>query len=94
MLGVRLDPDEERRLNKVARETGRTKSGLAREWIRDRLEREEIDQKVARAAELDAQEHTAPTKRAPNDATGAWLRWLDEEDGGYDWGPAGPPVEQ
>lgn len=38
MLGVRLDEDLERRLENLARETGRSKSYYAREAIRQYLE--------------------------------------------------------
>lgn len=92
MLGVRLNPDEENRLSRFARETGRPKSTLVREWIIDRLDREEIDRKIADAAALDARERGKPNRRTAGEGTSAWLRWLDEEDGGYDWGPDGPPA--
>ncbi|MGH9453596.1 MAG: type II toxin-antitoxin system RelB family antitoxin [Terriglobia bacterium] len=38
MLGVRLDPEVEAKLEKLARETGRSKSYYAREAIRQFLE--------------------------------------------------------
>jgi len=38
MLGIRLDPQLEKRLEKLARKTGRTKSHYAREAIRQYLE--------------------------------------------------------
>jgi len=38
MLAVRLDPDLEARLDAVARRTGRSKSYLAREALRERIE--------------------------------------------------------
>lgn len=38
MLGVRLDPETEARLERLARETGRPKSYYAREAIRSYLE--------------------------------------------------------
>ena len=91
MLGVRLNADEEKRLRRFARETGRPKSTLVREWIMDRLDREEIDRKIADATAFDARERQNTSERAAGDATSAWLRWLDDEDGGYDWGPGGPP---
>jgi predicted DNA-binding protein len=55
MLGIRLDAESETRLARHARETGRQKSALAREWILERLERESIDAKIARAAKILAQ---------------------------------------
>jgi len=91
MLGIRLSAEAEARLSRYARETGRPKSVLARDWILERLEREDIDDKIRNAAALDAQEREQIIEHAANDATSAWLRWLDAEDGGYDWGPDGPP---
>ncbi|HTD43540.1 MAG TPA: TraY domain-containing protein [Bryobacteraceae bacterium] len=38
MLSIRLDPDIERRLNELARRTGRTKSYYARELIESNIE--------------------------------------------------------
>jgi RHH-type rel operon transcriptional repressor/antitoxin RelB len=38
MLSIRLDPDIERRLNELARLTGRTKSYYARELIEGNIE--------------------------------------------------------
>ena len=38
MLAVRLDPDLEARLNAVARQTGKSKSFLAREALIERIE--------------------------------------------------------
>lgn len=38
MLSLRLDPDVERRLDELARRTGRTKSFYARELIEENLE--------------------------------------------------------
>lgn len=92
MLGVRLNADDEKRLSRFAQESGRPKSTLVREWIMDRLDREEIDRKIANATALDARERRMVVERAADDATSAWLRWLDAEDGGYDWGPDGPPA--
>ena len=38
MLGIRLEPDLEKKLNSLAKETGRSKSYYAREAIRQYLE--------------------------------------------------------
>ena len=92
MLGIRLSSEAETQLERYAREVGRPKSVLARDWLLERLERESINERIRRAASLDAAERAAIVERAADDATGAWLRWLDAEDGGYDWGPEGPPV--
>ena len=92
MLGVRLNADDEKRLSRFAQESGRPKSALVRDWIMDRLDREEIDRKIANATALDARERRMAVERAADDATSAWLRWLDAEDGGYDWGPDGAPA--
>ncbi len=91
MLGIRLPADAEKRLERHARTVGRGKSVVAREWILDRLEREEWDQKIRNAAALDAAEREKVVEWAADEATATWLRWLDAEDGGYDWGPNGPP---
>ncbi len=91
MLGIRLPADKEEELARYARSLGRGKSVIAREWIMERLERESIDAKMARAARFIA-EHEDPErlKRAER-ASADWLRRLDELDGGYDWGSDGVP---
>lgn len=91
MLGIRLSPKDEERLERHALQSGRGKSVIAREWIVDRLEREEMDRKIRDAAYLHAAEREEIVEQAHNEATSAWLRALDAEDGGYDWGPDGPP---
>ena len=91
MLGIRLSADEEDRLARHAREAGRPKSAVARNWIIERLEREEIDELIRNAATLHASERERVIHVAAADATAAHLRLLDAEDGGYDWGPDGPP---
>jgi RHH-type transcriptional regulator, rel operon repressor / antitoxin RelB len=53
MLGVRLDPELEERLDMLARSTGRTKSYYAREAIREYVEDRE-DYELAVAASRDA----------------------------------------
>jgi hypothetical protein len=64
---------------------------IARDWIVERLDREDVDGLIRRASELDAEKRRALAEQAQLDATDAWLRALDAEDGGYDWGPDGPP---
>ncbi len=56
------------------------------------MSREAIDHKICNAASLDADERRRVIDIAGNDATDAWMRYLDAEDGGYDWGPDGPPL--
>ena len=92
MLGIRFTPADEQELGRLAREAGRPKSVLAREWIKDRMSREAINQKIRIAASFDADERQRVIDIAGNDATDAWMRHLDAEDGGYDWGPDGPPL--
>lgn len=94
MLGIRLSEEAERRLARHARDAGRPKSVLARDWILDRLEREEVDEQIRRAAKLHAECATLADRRAATDASDAFSRWLDAEDGGYDWGSEGPPPVQ
>lgn len=91
MLGIRLSADEEERLASYARQRGRPKSAVAREWIVERLERDEVDERIRVAAALHAQDQTPESRQAALDASNAFIRWLDAVDGGYDWGPQGPP---
>ena len=56
MLGVRLEPDLEKRLDALARKTGRTKSYYAREAIREYVEDRE-DYELAVAASRNAVPH-------------------------------------
>ena len=90
MLGIRLSADAEARLERHARETGRPKSMIARDWIVERLDREEADGRIRDAAAL----HAGSRESAANDRDDAILGWLDAEDGGYDWGPNGPPFSR
>ena len=92
MLGVRLKPDEEERLARHARDLGRPKSAIVREWIVERLEREDVDELIRDAAKLHAADRERAIRGAAMAASAAHLRLLDEEDGGYDWGPDGPPT--
>lgn len=92
MLGIRFSPEDELELGRLAREAGRPKSVLARDWIKDRMSREAINQKIRNAASLDADERKRVIEIAGGDATDAWMRYLDAEDGGYNWGPSGPPA--
>lgn len=91
MLGIRLSEEAERRLARHAREAGRPKSVIARDWIMDRLDRDEVDEQIRRATQLHAEHLTVPEQRAAVAASDAFSRWLDAEDGGYDWGADGPP---
>jgi predicted DNA-binding protein len=91
VLGVRLSLEEEERLARFAREIGRPKSALARDWILQALDRESIDRKIARAAALHAAQSEESERKSWDDLSIAWIRALDAEDGGYNWGPEGPP---
>ncbi len=91
MLGIRLNREIEQRLDRYARDIGRAKSVVVRDWIVERLERESVDETMRRA--------TASLRDADKDrseyataASAAWLEALDAEDGSYDWGPDGPPA--
>lgn len=90
MLGIRLSADEEDRLARHAREVGSPKSALAREWILDRLDRDSADALVARAAAVIAAHER--THERSDSGFDEWLAALNAEDGGYDWGPEGPPA--
>ena len=91
MLGIRLNPDAERRLQRHANDAGRPKSVIARDWIMERLEREEVDDLIRNAARLHAEDRNPSAISYAAEASDAFSRWLDAEDGGYDWGPNGPP---
>ena len=92
MLGVRLKPDEEAQLDRHAKAVGRSKSVLVREWIRERLERDSIDAQMRRAAKIISEHEQLQDRSAAKAATATYLRMLDDLDGGYDWGPEGPPT--
>ncbi len=92
MLGVRLKPDEERALERHARAIGKPKSVIVREWIKERLERDSVDARIARAAQIIAASSTKEDRDRAVRETDEFLRMLDREDGGFDWGPKGPPA--
>ena len=91
MLGIRLTAEDDARLARYARERGRPKSALAREWIVQRLRSDDIDEQVRAAAEFNARHETPAARQAALAASDAFSRYLDTLDGGYDWGPEGPP---
>lgn len=92
MLGIRLPREAEERLGRHARELGRPKSVIARDWILERLERDDIDEMMRKAAEHLAMHETKADRDRTIAMSGAFSRFLDELDGGYDWGPEGPPA--
>lgn len=92
MLGIRLSDAEETMLTRYARDVGRPKSAIARDWIRERLERESVDEEMRQAAAILTTATTEEELDWLDAATTDLLRTLDEEDGGYDWGAAGPPA--
>ena len=65
MLGIRLEPELARRLDWLARATGRPKSDLAREAIRRYL-----DDNVEEARRQSLLASRAPTAELPSDDTG------------------------
>lgn len=91
MLGIRLSSEDDARLARFARERGQPKSALAREWIVQRLYNGDIDEQVRAAAAFNARHETGEARRAALAASDAFGRYLDSLDGGYDWGPDGPP---
>ncbi|MFC3581265.1 hypothetical protein [Sphingomonas hylomeconis] len=86
-----MSDDAEDRLTRYARDVGRPKSVIARDWIIERLEREAIDDLLRNASKLHRADRDHALNSAAAEASAAHLRWLDAEDGGYDWGPEGPP---
>ncbi len=91
MLGIRLSADVEESLDRYARDVGRSKSVIVRDWIVERLERDSIDERMRRASRSIADLFTAEDRAMLELESDAWLRLLDAEDGGYDWGPEGAP---
>lgn len=62
MLSIQLDPNIERRLSELARETGKTTSDLARELLEQSIEDlEDIHMAVAR---LEKHQHPLTTEQA------------------------------
>ena len=56
MLGLRLSPEIEASLERYSRDVGRPKSVIVRDWIVERLERDSIDERLRRAAQILARE--------------------------------------
>ncbi|HEX8421672.1 MAG TPA: hypothetical protein VF638_16815 [Sphingomonas sp.] len=52
MLGLRLSPEIEASLERYSRDVGRPKSVIVRDWIVERLERDSIDERLRRAAQI------------------------------------------
>ncbi len=92
MLGIRLQPEDEAALERHARALGRPKSAVARDWIRERLGTETIAAQLRVSSRFLANFANGEELTDIDRATDDWLSMLDQEDGGYDWGPAGPPA--
>lgn len=92
MLGLRLEPELQQQLTTLSRRIGRSKSEIAREAVREYLVRHD-DEAEFRRQVIALNDSYTPEDVASHDArVSEWLRALDEEDGGYDWGENGPPV--
>lgn len=84
LLGLRLDSDMEQRLGRFAMETRRSKSEIAREAVREYLDRHAMDAELQRQLSVIA--------AADDDDDLFWLDAMhddlmrDEPD--YDWGPS------
>ena len=91
-LGLRLEPRLGSQLASLSRRTGRSKSDIAREAVREYLDRHDEDAEFRRQVALLNQGYSADDRARRAVMTSDWLRGLDAEDGGYDWGPDGPPV--
>ena len=61
MLSIRLDPDIERRLDALARQTGRTKTYYARELIEEHLE--ELEDRYGAEARLEKRRPSLTTQQ-------------------------------
>ena len=83
MLGIRLQPEQEAMLARHARDVGRPKSNVARDWILERLEHESIDAEMRLAARVVREADKIDTMVDRDAELSAWLAALDREDGGY-----------
>lgn len=90
MLGIRLKPEEEEELDRHAKALGRPKSAVVRDWIREKLEKESIDAQMRRTARILAEHDRDRENRTSRQATSAYLKMLDDLDGGYNWEPEDP----
>lgn len=88
MLGVKLGPELEARFQRFAHRLGRRRSDIGRAAIIEYLDRyeneDEFDRQLRTLAESTPDEDAYIAEKR----TDAWLCALDEEDGGYDWGPS------
>ena len=90
MLGIRFKPEIEEKLSRYARSLGKPTSAMARDWILERFERESVDEQMRRTATVLAASMNDKERERMDAETDEWLRLLDAEDGGYDWGERGP----
>jgi hypothetical protein len=91
MLGLRLEKELEQRLDRFASKTRRTRSSVARDAVREYLDRHSLDDEFLRQVGVlkgDAVDQDVAGLQASTDL---WLHRLDDDDGGYDWGERGPP---
>ena len=91
MIEISLPIEAEQRLTDFARKNCRAEDEVVRDWVFQRLAREEINELIRNANSLDSVDRQRVISIAAGGATDAQLRWLDAEDGGYDWRPSGPP---
>ena len=88
---VTLAPSIARRLRDHATRRGLDAADLARQWLAERLDRADVDHLIENYATLSPEQRGRVAAIAEADASAAWLRALDAEDGGYDLGSSGPP---
>ena len=93
MLGIRLNPAVEERFERFVRRRGQRKSDVGRTAIIEYMDRHEAEGEFLRQVRLlnEVPLSEAEQKEAER-RTNDWLAALDAEDGGYDWGPEGPPL--
>jgi RHH-type transcriptional regulator, rel operon repressor / antitoxin RelB len=82
VLGLRLDRDTEQRLVRFARETRRSKSDVARDAMREYLDRHAVDDEMQRQLKMIAAADRAEDLDLVDAAVDDLMR--DEPD--YDWG--------
>ncbi len=81
MLGVRLEPELEQRLSQLAEKTKRSKSFLAKEALRDYLDRLETQERRRQETLARWEAYEQSEESVPHEAMEDWLMsWGDDEE--------------
>jgi hypothetical protein len=93
VLGIRLNSEVEARFERFVRRRGQRKSEVGRTAIIEYMDRHEADAEFMRQVRLLNEQPLSESERKEAERrTDDWLAALDAKDGGYDWGPEGPPL--